>query len=105
MYPRVPRKTSVMPQEHSIARQPDLGQHAIQALPGAPHERSPGAVLLGARGPPTSCVIGAFGHIRRVRMEDDLRDYVEANGPRLSRILLFELASELQPTLEMERGP
>jgi hypothetical protein len=89
----------------------DFDQIEALRLTALVHEEPPESLprLLCSAGvsdlvPTAVAVTGAFGHIWRVRTEDDLRGYIEANRPRLPLVLLFELAHEGRSTIEMRRA-
>jgi len=89
----------------------DFDQIEALRLAALVHEEPPESLprLLRSAGvsdlvPTAVAVTGAFGHIWKVRTEDDLRSYVESHGPRLPLVLLFELAHEGRSTPEMERA-
>ena len=54
--------------------------------------------------PTVVAVTRGFGSIWKIRTEDDLRAWVEANSAHLAEILLFEVAHEGRPTVLMERA-
>ena len=89
----------------------DCDQVEALRLAALVHEERPESLpeVLRAAGvsdlvPTVVAVTGAFGGIWKVRTEDDLRTYIEANRPLLSPILLFELAHEGHATPAMERA-
>ena len=89
----------------------DFARIAHLRMAALVHEEPPESLpeILDAAGvsdlaPTVVAVIDGFGRIWKVRTAADLRPYVEAGGPQLASILLFEVAHEGRSTAAMERA-